>query len=414
MTYNPRPEFSSLYKLYTGDPDSLGAQLTARMCQLSQADPLLVVTGSDAILFPGSGKAPTGESFRKSTRGFIELASVSHLGTAIAWLARLRELEDPAWRTHAERLIAQLDRTRRISTPELWRDEIKVPALAGYESKIADMIDYACMATKQFLSAALADESLMLFKHVREQYLDPTGSAAVPVPINDLMVATFALAFLDIGHRIIHWMREQIHDWGRLMVIFSGRSGRPTAGLSWATNNMCHLLWKASNERLSPERVYIAPHAPSLVLGDLQNESQLQKVSKEFREIWCNTRASVELARHMFDGYPAFDGATVAAPPILEDGSQSVTEMPRLRSPDDRFTSIARLRMVMEDPRQLLANSVASYIVDQLCAHGNDPSKVFIPGFSNVHYPARDSETSATVRQSRERTSKGEEIKRKE
>jgi hypothetical protein len=145
-----------------------------------------------------------------------------------------------------------LDRTRQISTTELWRNEISVPALAGYESKIADMIDYACAVTKQFLSAALADESLMSFKHVREQYLDRDDSAAVPAPINDLMVATFALAFLDNGHRIIRWMREQIHDWGQLMVMFSGRSGRPTAGLSWATNNMCHLLWKASNERLSP------------------------------------------------------------------------------------------------------------------------------------------------------------------
>jgi hypothetical protein len=390
MTYSPHPEFSALYKIYTGDPDSMGAQLTARMCQLSHDDPLLVVTGSDAVLFPGSGKAPTAESFRKSTRGFIELASVSHLGTAVAWLVRLRELDDPAWRQNAERLIGQLDRTRQISTAELWRDEIRVPALAGYESKIANMIDYGCAVTKQFLAAALADESLMNFKHVREQYLDPEGSASVPVPINDLMVATFALAFLDIGHRIIRWVREHVQDWDRLMVMFSGRSGRPTAGLSWATNNMCHLLWKASHERLAPERVYIAPHAPSLVLSDLQSEAQLQKLSAEFREIWCNTRASVDLARRMFDGYPAYDGATIAAPPALEDGALSVSEMPRLRSPDDRFTAVARLRMVMEDPRQLLANSVASYIADELCAHDNDPTKVFIPGFSGVCYPERE------------------------
>lgn len=389
-TYSPRPEFSALYKIYTGDLDSMGAHLTARMCQLSHDDPLLVITGSDAVLFPGSGQAPTAESFRKSTRGFIELASVSHLGTAVAWLARLRELDDPAWRKDAERLIGQLDRTRQINTAELWCDEIRVPALAGHESKIANMIDYGCAVTKQFLAAALADESLMNFKHVREQYLDPEGSASVPVPINDLMVATFALAFLDIGYRIIRWMREYVHDWDRLMVIFSGRSGRPTAGLSWATNNMCHLLWKASREQLAPERVYIAPHAPSLVLSDLQNEAQLQKLSTEFREIWCNTRASVDLAGRMFDGYPAYDASAVAAPPALEDRSFSVNEMPRLRSPNDRFTAVARLRRVMEDPRQLLANSVASYIADELCSHDNDPTKVFIPGFSDVCYPERE------------------------
>jgi len=34
----------------------------------------------------------------------------------------------------------------------------------------------------------------------------------------------------------------------------------------------------------------------------------------------------------------------------------------------------------------LLANSVASYVIDQLST-GNDPTEVFIPGFSNVNHP---------------------------
>src|SRR5712672_4567617 len=112
MTYTPPGEYARLYKLYTSDPDSVGKHLTSRMAAASNDDPLLVITGSDAVLFPGSGKAPVVESFRKSTRGFIELASVSHLGTAVAWAVRLRELGDPVWRTDAARLIDQIDRTR--------------------------------------------------------------------------------------------------------------------------------------------------------------------------------------------------------------------------------------------------------------------------------------------------------------
>ena len=222
MTYSPHPEFAKLYKIYTSDPDSMGQHLTSRMATLTDGDPLLVITGSDAVLFPGSGKPPVVESFRKSTRGFIELASVSHLGTAVAWLIRLRELGDPVWRTDAARLIDQIDRTRRISSEKIWQEEIAVPALAGYESKIADLIDYSCVVTRAFLVAGLADESLMNFKRLREHYLEPMKSAAVPVPINDMMVATFALAFLDIGHRMIRWMRENVIDWGRLMVMLSG------------------------------------------------------------------------------------------------------------------------------------------------------------------------------------------------
>jgi hypothetical protein len=29
------------------------------------------------------------------------------------------------------------------------------------------------------------------------------------------------------------------------------------------------------------------------------------------------------------------------------------------------------------------------YIIDRLCACGNHPAEVFIPGFTNVAYPAR-------------------------
>ena len=310
----------------------------------------------------------------------------------MGWLARLRELDDPAWRQHAERLILKLTATRQINTSELWQREIAVPALVGYESKVADLVEYGCDVTERFLRAALIEETLLDFENVRQRYLDPVNSQEIPIPINDLMVATFALAFLDIGHRIIRWVRAHVNDWDRLMVLLSGRSGRPTAGLSWPTNNMCHLLWRASSQRLAPERVFIAPHAPSFVLADIKDDAQLQKLSSDFRDIWTNTRASIDLARSMFKGYPTYDGGAAAvAPSVLPVGSETMSEIPALRSPDDRFTAITRLRLVMEDPRQLLANSVASYVIDQLCAGGNDPAKVFIPGFTNVNYPHRQS-----------------------
>jgi hypothetical protein len=389
MAYSPPPEFAQLYKTYTSDPDSLGRHLTERMVAMTESDPLLVITGSDVALFPDSAKPPMVESFRKSTRGFIELASVSHLGTAVAWAIRLRELADPRWRSDTVRLIEQIDRTRDVNSEALWREAIAVPALAGAESKVADMVDYTCSVTKAFLVAGLADESLMNFKHLREHYLEPVNSAEVPVPINDMMVATFALAFLDIGYRIIRWMRDNVQDWGRLMVLLSGRSGRPTAGLTWASNNMCHLLWKASGERLAPERVYIAPHAPSFTLADIQNDEHLARLNLEFRDIWNNTRASADLARAMFEGFPAFEPTTGVAFSASGTGRLTLHEMPPLRSASDRFTAITRLRFVMEDPTQLLANSVAPYIIDQLCESGNRPGEVLIPGFANVEYPKR-------------------------
>ena len=119
MSYQPHPEFAALYKAYTGDPDSIGRHLTLGMVEQSASAPMLVVTGADVVLFPGGGASPIVESFRRSTRGFIELAAVSHLGTAVAWLARLRDLGDPRWRADCERLIAQIERTRSVNSADL-------------------------------------------------------------------------------------------------------------------------------------------------------------------------------------------------------------------------------------------------------------------------------------------------------
>jgi hypothetical protein len=387
VAYSPHEHFRSLYDAYTG-AGSTGLHLTRHMVRLTERDPILVVTGSDFVLFPGGGKPPVVESFRNSTRGFVELTSISHLGPAVAWIFRMRELGDTGWRDDAERLIARMDKARRINTEDYWRDVAAVEAWRGYEAGIADLVDYSCEVTTSFLAGCLADESRMTFEYLRRAYLDPVGDPHVPVPINDMMVATFALTYLDIAHRVIRWLRTQNFDWEKLMVLLSGRSGRPTAGLTWATNNNCHMLWRASGERLSPENLQIAPHGPSLVLSDLNDKARTAELESQFRDIALHLRANIDLARLMFEGYPSFE-KSIEEPPVIEPGTRSLRAMPRLRSPDDRATAITRLRFVMEDPAQLLSNSVAHFIIDQLCEHDNQPSRVVIPGFSNVTYPPR-------------------------
>jgi len=142
------------------------------------------------------------------------------------------------------------------------------------------------------------------------------------------------------------------------MVMFSGRSGRPTAGLTWASNNMCHLLWKASGERLLPERVYIAPHAPSLVLADIQDEDHMRRLGAEFRDIWNNTRASVELARGMFEGFRPSSKPCAPHRPSMpaEQGRPRNAASAFARRPFHRNHPLAAGD---GGPAQLLANSVA-------------------------------------------------------
>jgi uncharacterized protein DUF5624 len=385
-SYTPHPAFRNLYEAYTG-ADSIGLHLTRQMVELTRHDPLLVVTGSDYVLFPGTGKRPIVEGFRNSTRGFVELTAISHLGPAIAWIFRLRELGHVEWRKDAERLIERTKKVREFNSEAYWVNEVAVEAWTGYESKIADLVDYSCAVTLAFLSGCLADESGMTFENLREAFLDPVGRYEVPIPINDMMVATFALTFLDIGHRIIRWLQSCDFDWRKVMVLVSGRAGRPTAGLTWATNSNCHLLWRASGGQLAVENLHIAAHGPSFSAADVRDPALMTELENQFRDIFLHLRANIDLARRMFEGYPAFL-KSIEEPPVIEPATRALHAMPKLRSPDDRQTAITRLRFVMEDPTQQLANSVAHFIIDQLCDHDNRPEAVVIPGFTNMTYSA--------------------------
>ena len=113
----------------------------------------------------------------------------------------------------------------------------------------------------------------------------------------------------------------------------------------------------------------------------------MTELEGQFRDIFLHLRANIDLARRMFEGYPAFL-RSIEEPPVIEPATKALHAMPKLRSPDDRQTAITRLRFVIEDPTQQLANSVAPFIIDQLCDHDNRPEAVVIPGFTNMTYPA--------------------------
>jgi len=388
MPYSPRPEFNDLYSIFTSGSDSIGAHLNDIRARHSADHPLLVTTGNDIVVFPGSGRAPVTESFRKSTRGFIELTAISHLGVAVPYIIRMRDLGEPAWEEDANRLIDRIVKVRAVNDEAYWRDTVAVAAWSGMESKIADLVDYSCDVTLDFLRRGLRNHALLSFDYLRQHFLDPIDSSDVPVPMNDMMAGTFGLVLLDSSHRIIGWLRDQAIHWERLMIIISGRAGRATAGLTWQTNSMCHLLWQASEHRLLPEQLYIAPHAPSLMLESLRDEVGRAELEAQFRAIWFSSRVTVELGRAMFEGYPSFR-QVINDPPVIDGTTESLGELPTVQSAEDRRAIMTRLRFVMEDPAQQLANATAHYIIDQLCACDNRPSKVIVPGFTNMTYPRR-------------------------
>lgn len=383
------PELIALYETYTAGPSSIGADLTRLTVKAGADDPLIVATGTDMAIFPGGGRPPSVQSFRLSTRGFKELAGISHLGPALASIVNIHALEptNDLWRKDAERLAAATQTARKANSPGLWRDQIAVEAYRGREDAIAAMVDYACAITLRYLEAIRTDATKLTPDFLRQEYLEAKrGALGATVPMNAVMIATFFLVALDTAYRVMGWFKEQSIDWSRAMVLIAGQQGRPTAGVTWTTNSVCQMILGASNQKLPLERMYIAPHAQSFKVKDPNDLDAVRAVETPLRSLWLYTRAISNLAPTMFEGYPRYAPGSYE-PPVIGKDTKELSEMPRILGPDDMLTMTTRLRLVIEDPRQLLSGCITDYAVEQLRLNGNNPATVVVPGLDRYTYP---------------------------
>jgi hypothetical protein len=376
-----------LFELFTSAPDSIGRTLQQELGQAHSDTPMLVATGTDLVLFPGSGRPPTAVDFRKGTRGFFEITAVSHLGLAIPYLARLRELDHPGCKNDARELIAQCRVVQDHNSVSYWRDEVAAVAWRGHEEKITDLVGYTCATTADYLERAVKNPKLLDFAYLRANLLEGDGPDAIPVPFNDMMAATFALSALDSIHRSLKWLHEQPIDWAQLMVLVVGTAGRPSAGLTWQTNNVCSLLHEASGRKLDPARLIIAPAAPTIDLDELADGEAGARIESLYRKFWYSALSSVEMSRLMWPDYPAFEKRIDRAP-VVDDDTEVVNAMPIVRSVDDKRAIVTRLRYVMEDPAAQIATAGMQFVLDQLSVNGNRPELVELPGFTDTTYPA--------------------------
>jgi hypothetical protein len=386
MRYQPNSHFMRLFELFTSAPDSIGQNLQQHLGATHSETPLLVVTGTDLVLFPGGGRPPASVNFRKGTRGFFEITAVSHLGLAIPYLARLRELGNANWESDARELIAQCRVVQDFNNVSYWRDEAAVAAWSGREEKITDLVEYTCATTADYLERALENPELLDFEYLRANLLDGEGPDAVAVPFNDMMAATFALAALDAAHRTLKWLHEQPIDWAELMVIVAGRAGRLSAGLTWQTNTACPILYEASDRKLDPARLIIAPFAPTIELDELADSEACARAEALYRKLWYSSMSSAQMSALMWPDYPAFEKRIDDAPVVDED-TEVVNAMPVVRSVHDRRAIVTRMRYVMEDPAAQIATAGSQFVLDQLSANGNRPELVELPGFSYTTYP---------------------------
>jgi len=170
------------------------------------------------------------------------------------------------------------------------------------------------------------------------------------------------------------------------MIIIAGRAGRPTAGVTEESNSVAGIVRAASRGRMPGGRLFIAPHAPVFPLFDGMNLPRSRCAGDRVPPAVGLAAGHLRPRRQMFEGYPRFE-ARPAERARVGAGSVSVPEKPAVAGPDDWFALTTRLRVVMEDPRQLLSGAVTDYASSQLIAHANDPSAVVVPGLDGEPYP---------------------------
>lgn len=381
------PELVGLFRTYTAAPDSVANHFNATVANATARNPLVVATGSDIAVFPGDGEPPLVEGIRTGTRGFLELAGVSHLGPAVASILRMKELDPEGfWRTGAERIVEACRAARGTNSMPLWRDQIAVAAYTGREDAIARLVDYSCRLTERYLTTALADPAYFAPETMRADYLEGPSRLDLPVPFNRVMIATFFLTGLDIAHRVIHWFDALDLPWEDAMVMMVGRAGKPTGAVTRETHSIAVIIEDASRGRLPAKNLLIAPHAPVFPSPEGGKLDEIAGLEQSYRQLWSGLAASASIAPDMFDGFPGFQPRPRGGVSIGPD-TVSVDEVPFIDSPDDWFALTTRLRVVLEDPRQMASSAVADYASRQLIAQGNEPAKVIVPGLDGEPYP---------------------------
>jgi hypothetical protein len=383
MSTHLSPEMVALFDTYGEGPRSIGADLTRAIKAASTNDPLVVAAGPEMALYPGSAQGPSAQRFDICTKGGKELSGVANLGAALGSLVNLHALDvsDDLWRLDAERLLGVTRAAREVNSFELWRDTIAVEAFRGREKAIATMQDYGCALAIRYLEAILADQTLLTVEFLRKEVLEAPGPVlGGTIPFSSVMIATFFLERLDISHRIINWLRGKSINWRRALVLICAQEGPPLSGASIGASSIAQIIFAAADNKLSPDRLFIAPQGTTFAVDHLDLVRQTEET---MRLLWANTKAMCDLGSTMFAGFPTRATAHVDISP---DSFQAHT-FTAIKDAEDRLAKTLQMRTVLEDRRQLLSGGAADFAPEQLRLSGNRPTEVTVPGLDGVLYP---------------------------
>jgi hypothetical protein len=396
--YTAPTEFMDLFFDFTGANEpgypagqpTLGQMLTqaaiAKGSAGSAPGPLVLVVGSEIYIYDSSNGARLGEQQFRADRssGFYEMTAISHIGPALAYLAQIKANGDARWKARLASLRAHTAQVRALNqrTADNWLDRLNQRAWSAHKAQIRDMVDYACARTLSYIDT-LGDGDGFTVTNVNDVFFNGT-STEYPIPFVNVMIGTFMLDALR-GAADVHDALARLKlDWSQAMVLVSSRAGsNVSAGLTEGTNWLVFFLKAASGFTLPDDRIKIVPYAevrPSL------GQAQLAPADLGYyvQRVWGPLFYRKVVSDQVFASIP-----TIYLPdrPSLP-GDYFVTKAGAI----DQF--MIRMKHSLRDAREMLSNTVAFWMVQELANKNWDASAADIPGLTTgfptgvASYPA--------------------------
>jgi uncharacterized protein DUF5624 len=389
--YTAPTEFMDLFFDFTGANEpgypagqpTLGQMLTQAAIAKETAGvapgPLVLVVGSEIYVYDSSNGARLGEQQFRADRssGFYEMTAISHIGPALAYLAQIKANGDARWKARLASLRTHTTQVRALNqrATDNWLDLLNQPAWSAHKAQIRDMVDYACARTLNYIDS-LGDGDGFTVTNVNDVFFNGT-SAEYPIPFVNVMIGTFMLEALRGATDVRDALARLKLDWPRAMVLVSSRAGtNVSSGLTEGTNWLVFFLKAASGFTLPDDRIKIVPYAevrPSL------GQAQLAPADLGYyvQRVWGPLFYRKVVSDQVFASIPTI--YLPDRPPL--PGDYFVTKAGAI----DQF--MIRMKHSLRDAREMLSNTVAFWMVQELANKSWNAAVVDIPGLT-TGFPA--------------------------
>ncbi|HCB12171.1 MAG TPA: hypothetical protein DEP36_01175 [Gammaproteobacteria bacterium] len=400
--YTVPEEFMDLFFDFTGSDEpgypsgqpTMGQMLTqaeiAKDAAIGVPGPLLLVFGSDIYIYDSTNGTQLGhERFRADrSSGFYEMTAVSHIGPALAYLAQIKANGDARWKARLASLQTHVGKVRafNLHATDNWLNRLDQPAWNTHKKQIRDMVDYACARTLDYISTHGDGENFTL-RSVNDDFFNGVSNQ-FPIPFRNIMIATFMLEALRGATEVQTALSRLQINWPRAMVLVSSRAGtNVSSGLTEGTNWLVLFLRAVSNFTLPDERIKIVPYAE--VRASLGKE-QLLAADLDYyvQRVWGPLFYRRVVSDQVFSAIPTV--YLPARPPL--PGDHDLTNAGAI----DQF--MIRLKHSLRDAREMLSNTVAFWMVQELADKNWDSAAVNIPGLTQGFPQGISSYPSVTLK----------------